>query len=117
METYTYKILEANDLTRTMVVEYISTDDSLSHISLNIPAPDSIDDLDSHVNKYAPQDTWAKIKNPSYNLSSIVGTESSVDPSTIIDTTTTINVVNTQYEIMSQLNDEFLAEQSNTASV
>ena len=117
MEAYTYKILEANELTQTMTVQYTPTDTALSEINLNISAPASLDNIDAHVNTYAPQGVWYNIKNPTYQLASLVGAESVIDPSTYVETTTSSSVTGGVYELMLQLNDEFLAEQSNTAGV
>jgi hypothetical protein len=117
MEAYTYKIIEANALTHTMTVQYTPSDTTLSDIALNIPAPESLDNIEAHINKYAPQSAWYNIKNPSYQLSSLVGAESIVDPSTYAEITTSSTITGGVYELMVQLNNEFLAEQSNTASV
>jgi len=118
MEAYTYKILEVNELTHTMIVQYTPIDSTLSEISLNIPAPASLDNIEAHINTYAPQSTWYNIKNPNYQLSSLVGSENTVDPTLFAETSTTsTSITGGVYELMLQLNNEFLAEQSNTASV
>lgn len=117
MEAYTYKILEANELTHTITVQYTPTDTALSEINLNIPAPVSLDNIDAHVNAYAPQSVWYNIKNPSYQLASLVGAESTVDPATYVEIATAPTITGGVYELMLQENNEFLAEQSNTAGV
>ena len=115
MENYTYKILSADPTTHTMIVEYIPDDSVLQSISLNIPAPDSLANIDEHVNTYAPQTTWYNIKNPNYDISSLSGIEKVIDPTQFVKQPTTI--VNSQYEIMNKLNADFMAEQSNTGGV
>jgi hypothetical protein len=118
MEAYSYKILDTNELTHTIVVQYTPIDTTLSEISLNIPAPVSLDNIEAHINTYAPQSTWYNIKNPSYQLSSLVGNENTVDPTLFVEpTTTSASITGGVYELMLQLNNEFLAEQSNTVSV
>jgi hypothetical protein len=118
MEAYTYKIIEANALTHTMTVQYTPSDTTLSDIALNIPAPESLDNIEAHINKYAPQSAWYNIKNPSYQLSSLVGTENTVNPTLLVEANvTSASITGGVYELMLQLNNEFLAEQSNTASV
>jgi hypothetical protein len=121
METYTYKILEIDESAHTMIVQYTPTDTSLNHILINLPIPTSIDSIDSHVNTYAPQDTWYRVKNPAYDLSSIVGKEKSINPQDYPISTpesSTVNVVVTPDDqlasVMARLEAEFFAEQGNT---
>lgn len=117
METYTYKILGIDAATHTMLVQYTPTDAILSEISLNLSIPDSLDNIDAYVNTYAPQDTWYRVKNPAFNLNSIVGIEKAINPEDLPVNTMTnvVTIPNDQLAAeMSRLEAEFFAEQGNS---
>ena len=110
METYTYKILEVDAMAHTMIVQYTPTDQSLSELNLNLPVPSSANNIDIHINMYAPQDTWSKLKNPSYELISLVGTESTIDPSDpSLYPTNELATIVANYDTMKNEEAEFLA--------
>ena len=118
MESYSYKILDTNEFTHTMLVQYTPIDSTLGEINLNIPAPASLDNIEAHINTYAPQSTWYNVKNPNYQLSSLVGNENTVNPDLFVESNTaSSSIAGGVYELMLQLNNEFLAEQSNTVSI
>lgn len=100
-----------------MIVQYTPTDTILGEISLNLRIPDSLDNMDAHVNAYAPQDTWYRVKNPTFNLNSIVGIEKAINPEDIPKNTTTTVVTIPSDQLaaeMARLEAEFFAEQGNS---
>jgi len=115
MQKYTYKIISVDSTQHTMVVKYTPDNLALSEYSFNINAPADMNNLDTYINNSAPQDRWSTELNPNLDLVNIVGQTGNIDPSSLIFTTSMATVTGGIYETMSQLNDEFLAEQSNTA--
>jgi hypothetical protein len=112
MQNYTYKIVSVDPNQNSMVVKYTPDNSNLSVYSFNITAPDDMNNLDTYINNNAPQDSWSTELNPNLYLANIIGQTGNIDPASL-----TVAVNGEAYDMMSQLNDEFLAEQSNTASV
>jgi hypothetical protein len=112
MQKYTYKIISVDLIQHTMTVKYTPDNIALSEYAFNIKAPDDMNNLDTYINNNAPQDSWSAELNPNLYLANIIGQTGNIDPASL-----TVAVNGEAYDMMSQLNDEFLAEQSNTAGV
>ena len=110
MEKFTYKIIDANPVQNYVVVEYTPETAGLSTLTYNVSVPDIIADLNTNIFNASPQVIWERERNPRNDIINLIGQTASIN-------NVSIATVNIEYESMQMMHNEFLAEQSNTASV